>query len=136
MQEAVNIYTNVSLGEVVDNSIYKSSFELNGKQNSTTVQEYALIGNYPNPFNPSTAITYNLPRTSEVTITIFDILGSKIRSFSNSTQEAGMQSIVWNGKNNNNSQVASGLYLYHFKAVSLEGKNEIFESTGKLLLLK
>ncbi|NOG98239.1 MAG: T9SS type A sorting domain-containing protein [Ignavibacteriae bacterium] len=122
------------LGKVYVYSYKKLTNVKDGIKN--TPNNFQLYQNYPNPFNPRTSITYNLPRASAVTITIFDILGNKIRSISNSSQSAGIQSIVWNGTNNNNSQVASGLYLYHFKAVSLEGKNEIFESTGKLLLLK
>ncbi len=99
-------------------------------------EEFSLLGNYPNPFNPSTTISYNLPRTSNVEIIVYDILGNKIKSFNISSQNAGKQHVVWNGTNGNNQQVASGIYLYHFKAMSLEGKNEIFEKTAKLLLLK
>jgi tetratricopeptide (TPR) repeat protein len=97
---------------------------------------YSLLQNYPNPFNPSTTISYNLPRTSAVEIEIYDILGNAVKTFTISSQSAGRQNIIWNGTNSNNRQVASGIYLYHFKAVSLEGVNKTFEKTAKLLLLK
>ena len=104
--------------------------------NNNLPDEYILNGNYPNPFNPATKISYNLPRTSSVEIEIFDILGKKVKSFTFFSQSAGKQGVIWNGTNSNNQQVASGIYLYHFKAVSLEGKKEVFEKTAKLLLLK
>lgn len=94
------------------------------------------ISNYPNPFNPSTTLSYVLPRTSDVDLEIYDILGNKIKSFMIHAQSAGKQGIVWNGTNSNNEQVASGIYLFHLKVRSLEGKNETFEKTTKLLLLK
>ena len=99
-------------------------------------KNYALLGNYPNPFNPTTNIVYNLPRNSEVEITIFDVLGNKVRSFKISSQSAGRQELTWDSRDANGNTVASGTYLYHFTAHSLEGKNEVFEKSGKLLLLK
>jgi flagellar hook assembly protein FlgD len=73
---------------------------------------------------------------SSIEVEIYDILGNKIKSFSIPSQSAGLQNIIWNGRNDQNKQVASGIYLYHFKAVSLEGKNEVFEKSAKMLLLK
>jgi FlgD Ig-like domain len=102
---------------------------------SNTFNSFTL-NNYPNPFNPSTTISYNLPVTSRVEITIYDVLGREIKNFSFSSQSAGRQNVVWSGTDNNNEEVASGVYLYHFKAVSLEKKNEVFEKSAKLILMK
>lgn len=135
VQEAFNIYNKVPLGNVVDNSVYNEP-DSDQEQANTDSQEYSLIGNFPNPFNPITAITYNLPRTSSVEITIYDILGNKVKDFVISSQSAGNQRVIWNGTNSNNQQVSSGIYIYHFKAVSLEGKHEVFEKSAKLLLVK
>ena len=77
-----------------------------------------------------------MPNASTVEIAIYDILGNEVKTFSISTQSAGKQSIVWDGTNCYNEHSASGIYLYHFRAVSLEGKQEAFEKTAKLLLLK
>ncbi len=104
-------------------------------QTENSVTEFSL-SNYPNPFNPSTTISYNLPRNSSVEIEIYDILGKKVKSFTFSSQSTGMQKVIWDGTNSNNQQVSSGIYLYHFKAVSLEGNKENFEKTAKLLLMK
>jgi len=99
-------------------------------------KKYILFNNYPNPFNPSTTIKYNLPNASSVEITIYDIIGNMIRDFTISYQTAGQHSILWNGTNRNNEQVASGIYLYHFNAVSLADKNNKFEKTAKMILMK
>jgi flagellar hook assembly protein FlgD len=94
-----------------------------------------LSGNYPNPFNPSTNIYYSLPYNSIVTIQIFDITGKLVKSFKQSNESAGHHSIVWNGKNSNNLDVASGVYMIRFFALSLEN-NEVFTKSGKMLLTK
>jgi len=103
-------------------------------ENTTLPTEYKLLGNYPNPFNPSTTISYALPFESNVEINIFDIMGRLIRTFNINSQNAGYQNVLWNGKNENNEQVASGIYLYRFKAIAIDGK--VFEKTSKLLMLK
>ena len=83
---------------------------------------------------PSTTISYALPFESNVEINIFDIMGRLIRTFNINSQNAGYQNVLWNGKNENNEQVASGIYLYRFKAIAIDGK--VFEKTSKLLMLK
>ena len=102
--------------------------------NSSLPTEYKLLGNYPNPFNPSTTINYALPVQSNIEINIFDIMGRVVRTFDLNGQSAGYQNVLWNGRNENNEQVASGIYLYRFKAVATDGK--VFEKTSKLLMLK
>jgi tetratricopeptide (TPR) repeat protein len=113
------------------------SISLNKSVNNSQIpKEYGLLGNYPNPFNPTTTISYNLPRMSDVELKIYDILGHEVKSFFISSQSAGTQNIVWNGTNNVNEQVSSGIYLYRFRAISREGKNEVFEKSAKLIMLK
>ena len=97
---------------------------------------YELLGNYPNPFNPSTTIKYALPYSSNVELTIYDITGKVVKVFSESGQSAGYQNIVWNGNSQQGSQVSSGVYLYRFKATSIDGSNKVFEKTAKMLMLK
>jgi len=75
---------------------------------------FALLPNYPNPFNPSTTIQYELPKTADVNITIYDILGRNVWSFEESTKAAGHYSFQWKGLNDNGKQVASGIYLISF----------------------
>ncbi len=106
------------------------------EQSDNNPKEFSLLGNYPNPFNPTTTISYNLPRTSDVELKIYDILGNEVKTFFVSSQSAGTQNIVWNGTNNYNEHISSGIYIYRFKAVSREGKNEVFVKSAKLIMLK
>gem|GEM_PF-6279147 len=95
---------------------------------------FTLNGNFPNPFNPSTTVTYTLPYQSAVELMIYDIMGREIRSF-NTVQSAGTQNIYWNGLNSNGESISSGIYFYKLKLKSLE-TNDVFERTAKLLMLK
>ena len=98
-------------------------------------KEYSLLGNYPNPFNPSTTISYALPYQSSVELVIYDIIGRVVKSFNISSQSAGYQSIVWDGRNEIGNSVASGIYLYRVSIKSLEN-NKTFVKTAKLMMLK
>lgn len=101
----------------------------------TFPKNYELHGNYPNPFNPSTTISYSLAYDSNVEITIYDITGKAVKVFSENVQSAGYRNIVWNGNNQQGAKVSSGIYFYRFKASSLENET-VFEKTAKMLLLK
>ena len=108
-----------------------------GENNKPNIPDkYELLGNYPNPFNPSTIISYNLPYHSEIELVIYDIIGREVRSFKNLIQAAGTQNLLWDGRNNYGASLASGVYLYRIKVKSLEGNNEKFEKSAKLILLK
>lgn len=72
----------------------------------------SLQQNFPNPFNPATQIQYELPNASVATIEIFDINGRLVRTFIESHEHPGSHTIVWNGKDNAGSTVATGTYFY------------------------
>ena len=72
---------------------------------------YSLLQNYPNPFNPTTTLRYNLPENSHVTITIYDMLGRKVKTLINETQYAGYRSIIWDATGNNGARASAGIYL-------------------------
>ena len=91
--------------------------------------EFALHQNYPNPFNPTTQIRYDLPEDTFVRITIFDIMGRKVRSLINSTQEAGYRYINWDANNDLGQPVSAGMYIYTIQAGA-------FRKTKKMVLLK
>jgi|GEM_PF-3158410 len=83
---------------------------------STKPKEFQLSQNYPNPFNPTTMIDYTLPSDCKVKLTIYNILGQKVRTLIDSYQKAGSQRIIWDGKNDYGKESASGIYFYRLKA--------------------
>ena len=94
-----------------------SSFDaLSNDINELLPSVFALHQNYPNPFNPSTNINYDLPEESYVTVTIFDIIGKHVKTLVQDNQSAGFKTIRWNGKNQNNENVAAGMYVYQIKS--------------------
>ena len=91
--------------------------------------EFALKQNYPNPFNPVTRILYDIPEASNVTITIYNLLGNQVKTLVSGYQEPGYKSILWNATNERGAPVSAGMYLYSIKAGD-------FHQTKKMLLLK
>jgi len=91
--------------------------------------QYELSQNYPNPFNPSTTIKYALATDSRVSIHIYNMLGEKVRTLVNNQQEAGYYSVQWDGSNDYNQKVSSGIYIYRLEAGS-------FVQTKKMNLIK
>ena len=78
---------------------------------------YRLSTVYPNPFNPSTTISYDLPHTSVVHLTVFDMRGRVVRTLRNGVSEpAGRQTAIWNGCDDQNHQVSGGMYLCRLRA--------------------
>jgi len=85
--------------------------------------------NYPNPFNPSTVIRFNIPVAGRVTLKIYDVLGREVRALIDQEMTAGRHDIKWEGNNNAGSGVASGIYIYRLKY-----NNEVLNK--KMLLLR
>lgn len=88
-----------------------------------------LVGNYPNPSNPSTAIRYELSQESQVTLRIYDMLGQLVKTLVDGVEPAGNREVVWDGRNEYGSVAASGVYLYRMTAGG-------FTDTRRILLLK
>ena len=96
---------------------------------------YTLYENYPNPFNPSTTIRYELPKPSEVTITVYDLLGKPVRALVIGLQDAGYKSVIWDGKGSQDDLVSSGVYVYHIMARAVDTGEE-FSQARKLILVR
>ncbi len=82
-------------------------------------KDYLIGANYPNPFNPSTTISFTIPASltnREVKLNIYDIQGRLIKRLVNKELPAGTYMIRWNGKNNSENSVASGIYFYDIRA--------------------
>ena len=91
--------------------------------------QYFLHPNYPNPFNPITSFVYDLPRHSQVRISIYNTLGHEIKTLVNRQQEYGSYTVHWDGTDTYGNKVSSGIYLYHLNANS-------FNQTRRMILLK
>jgi len=101
-----------------------------GIENTTALpQKFALHNNYPNPFNPTTRINYDLPSDAHVKITVYDVMGREVCVLTDSQQSAGYKSLIWNAADASGRNVSSGFYFYVMKA----GK---FTQTQKMLFLK
>ena len=96
---------------------------------SVLPDEYALHQNYPNPFNPVTTLRYNLPENRLVNITIYDMLGRKVKTLINQNQDSGHKSVIWDATNDFGKPVSAGIYLYQIQAGE-------YISTKKMVLLK
>ncbi len=97
--------------------------------NDLLPQKIALLGNYPNPFNSQTTISYQLPTEADVILKIYNLLGQKIRTLVNENQPTDYHSVIWDGKDENGKPVSSGIYFY--KLIIGE-----FGETKKMILLK
>jgi len=107
----------VDLGDTLDTPIEHT--------NTTNLPvKYALQQNYPNPFNPTTNIKFSLPKTSEVQLSVYNILGQKVMTLVNGKMQAGFHQVTFDA-----SHLASGMYIYRIKAGN-------FISSKKMMLIK
>ena len=98
--------------------------------NATIVpNEFELLPNFPNPFNPETKITFGLPTDDHVVLNIYSLTGQKINTLVDSDLEKGFHTVVWNGRDGNGAQVASGVYIYEL----LNGEKRL---VNKMFLMK
>ena len=88
-----------------------------------------LGNNFPNPFNPSTTIEFNLPKNSNVTLEIFNIRGQLIQVLVNQNMNEGLHTVEWDGKNTKGQSVSSGTYFYRLNT-------EDYTETKRMMLLK
>lgn len=91
--------------------------------------EFALSQNVPNPFNPTTNISFALPKDANVSLTIYNVLGQQVKNLVDQPMRAGNQTVTWDGTDNTGRSVASGVYFYKLKA-------DAFSATKKMLMLK
>ncbi|MDZ7360450.1 MAG: S8 family serine peptidase [candidate division KSB1 bacterium] len=93
-----------------------------GVEENVIPVDFALSQNFPNPFNPETAIRFGLPQDEHVQLVVIDLLGREVRKLVDNDFSAGYHSVVWDGKDNAGSAVASGVYIIHacLKCANLE----------------
>ena len=103
--------------------------QLEVDEEAPLAQKFEVYGNYPNPFNPSTQIKFATEKSSDVTITIYSILGQEMTVLQNGILNAGTYNISWFGTDHYGNKVPSGVYFYEVRS-----DNRI--QKGKMLLLK
>ncbi|MDZ7342693.1 MAG: T9SS type A sorting domain-containing protein [candidate division KSB1 bacterium] len=94
-------------------------------EDKTTPGDFALFQNYPNPFNSSTTIKYQLPVATDVKLEIYNLLGQRIRTMVDQSQQLGSYSIIWDGTDDFNQPVSSGVYLYQLKTQNIIRTNKL-----------
>ena len=100
-----------------------------GIDNVSLPKEFALHNNYPNPFNPVTNITYDIPEATDVTLEIYNVMGQRVRTLAQGNHEPGRYQIVWSATDDIGQALSSGMYIYRIQAGD-------FVSVKKLVLMK
>jgi hypothetical protein len=115
---------------LADSEGYTIPATINNRKGSSTVPEtFTLDQNRPNPFNPTTEISYSLPEGCDVSLDIYNITGQRVTTLVNHYQDAGIHSVTWNSRDDNGRQVASGIYFYRLTA-------DNYAETKKMILMK
>jgi hypothetical protein len=99
------------------------------ERSSTLRPDFALARNYPNPFNPSTKIRYQIETPGFTELKIFNQGGQEVRTLVNENKNAGSYEVVWNGRNNMGDVVSSGVYIFRLKT-------DVYTRSRKMLFVK
>lgn len=102
-------------------------------EDPTAPADFVVHPNFPNPFNPSTTIVFGLPEASDVTLSVFNVLGQEVVRLAEGTRPAGYSSVVWDTRNGQGLQLGSGLYFYRFTARGASGRTETVVRSMMLL---
>jgi len=130
IMETENGLIEVSRGELADASLaFNQIASLGAIAVETRPEEFALQNNYPNPFNPSTTIKYQLPDAVDVRLEIYNVVGQVVRTLIGEQQNAGRYEYQWDATNNNGQSLSSGIYFYRLQAGE-------FQEVKKMLLMK
>ena len=112
-----------------DRVLYVNRYDYLSIESEGIPDEFALHDNYPNPFNPMTQIRFDLPEMSNATLTIYNMIGQKIRTFNMKSAPAGYHSLTWNATNDLGAPVSAGVYLYQLQTKGIV-------KTKKMIMLK
>ena len=85
-------------------------------QGNGIAKGFILRQNFPNPFNPETKIQFELPIATDVSITLYNMVGQEVVTLVNETRASGLHTVTWDGTNSNGVKVASGVYVYQMRA--------------------
>lgn len=114
-----NFQDGLSLSDTTDiNGFYSVNGTITGLEDNPNLLPhiFALMNNYPNPFNPETKINFTVPKSDHIRITVYDNLGKKIKTLTDQNYVTGIHSVEWDGTNQAGQQVASGQYYYSMES--------------------
>ena len=127
-EQLLKVYPN-SVTENVDIYLTKNlSTGIPIETEALNPKEFALQPNYPNPFNPSTTLSYDVPQTSHVTINIYNLLGKKIVTLLDEEVQAGTYQLIWETKNIMGQELSSGVYICRMQS------NDFIKSRKMMLI--
>ena len=112
-----------------DGNVEYHSLQLMGVSSTNIPEQFILYPNYPNPFNPVTNITYDIPEATDVTLEIYNVMGQRVRTLAQGNHEPGRYQIVWSATDDIGQALSSGMYIYRIQAGD-------FVSVKKLVLMK
>jgi hypothetical protein len=112
----------------MDASVITGPAIVTGVSAATAPEGYALLQNFPNPFNPSTTISYSLAKSGDVSLKVYNVLGGEVATLVNGPQDAGSYSIPFNTTEGQRG-LATGVYFYRLQTGS-------FVAMKKLVLVK
>jgi len=124
-----DIADNLNNPQYIQGSARLYEYEESSNDNNVISNSTKLLDNYPNPFNPTTTISYDLKNDLKVKLEIFNIKGQKVITLEDEEKTVGHHNIVWNGKNSEENSVSSGIYFY-----KLDTEN--YSSVKKMVLMK
>ncbi len=116
-------------GSAPDMGAYEFGFVANDDNTIIPDRKCVLHQNYPNPFNPTTTISFSIPKDSKVELSIYNIKGQKVKQLISDQLSTGQHSVVWDGRDENNKPVGSGIYFYKLKVGD-------FKRVKKMVLMK
>jgi len=111
--------------EIVTVDAYKLNVDIVGE----LPDQFTLYQNYPNPFNTQTMISFDMPQSATVNITVYNVLGQMVQTLYDGYLDAGTHQLIWDGTSLSGDNVTSGVYFYRIQA-------ENFDKTKKMLLVK
>ncbi len=115
--------------DMVDTIFMTVATDINDDLPQELPDSYSISQNYPNPFNLSTTIRYTLPARSQVTISIYNVMGQKVNTIVEGSKSAGSHTVYWDGADKAGKVVSSGVYFYRLQAGD-------FVESKRMLLLK
>jgi 5-hydroxyisourate hydrolase-like protein (transthyretin family) len=130
-----NVNVSANTFEVSNDDISLQSTATDVAEGPATPSTFALHQNFPNPFNPSTTISFDMPVAGQVKLVVFNMLGQEVATLMNGTMASGRASIVWNAADRSGISVASGVYFYQ---LTVNGADErtVYRSVQKMLLVR